>query len=288
MTVEADGIQEALEGGLRVGLTAAGRAGELLAAGLQRQLAEVRARGEQEARLLAQRLHVERTAARAQLAPTTEGTWWDRASAREIVQAHTTATAWRDIDPDANRAAERIAEEVRRRYGIDVDATPDRAELEARARRTHEAVVRADEGQTPPWERLTDVQRESAIEAQEYRAAAPRATAEFLEAKMLMDIAERLDKDADAQRAAAQDTRADPVREDGLDLYDTAERRQVLAQELEDKGIDSAVIATRVRADVSQAKPATEATRVTSSTSPKARRTRGGQSHQLQHTGLGK
>src|SRR5450756_54925 len=104
MSVEADGIEEALEGGLRVALTAAGR------------------------------LHVERMAARAQLAPVTDSAWWDRAGAREITQAYATAKAWSGIDPDAERAVERIRGEVRVRYGVDVDAAPDRAALQARAR----------------------------------------------------------------------------------------------------------------------------------------------------------
>jgi hypothetical protein len=63
-------------------------------------------------------------------------------------------------------------------------------------------------------------------------------------------------------------------------MYDTAERRQSRARELEAKGIDQKVIATRMRADVSQGRPATEAVRG-SSRAPKARATRAPES-QLQ------
>ena len=302
MSVEADGIEEALEGGLRVALTAAGRGGEHLAVRMQ-QLAVVRARNEQEAKELAGRLHVERMAARAQLAPVTDSAWWDRAGAREITQAYTTAKAWSGIDPDAERAVERIRGEVRVRYGVDVDAAPDRAALQARARARHDVDVQLSDHQVQPWERLGESERERAIEAEARRAAAPVASAEFLEAKMLMDMADRIDKDAgdararvagerdpgagdrDVSSAAAGHTRADAVREDGRDLYDTAGRRQGFARELEGKGIDGEVVATRLRADVSQARPATEATLVATSNSPKARRTRAGHNQQLQHSG---
>jgi len=200
MSVEADGIEEALEGGLRVALTAAGRGGEHLAVRMQ-QLAVVRTRNEQEAKELAGRLHVERMAARAQLAPVTDSAWWDRAGAREITQAYTTAKAWSGIDPDAERAVERIRGEVRVRYGVDVDAAPDRAALQARARARHDVDVQLSDHQVQPWERLGESERERAIEAEARRAAAPVASAEFLEAKMLMDMADRIDKDADDARA---------------------------------------------------------------------------------------
>ena len=57
-------------------------------------------------------------------------------------------------------------------------------------------------------------------------------------------------------------------------LYDSAERREGTARDLESQGIDPAVVKTRMRADISQGKPATEA--VTSKPrSAKARKTRG-------------
>ena len=306
MSVEADGIEEALEGGLRVALTAAGRAGEHLAVRMQQQLAVVRASNEQEAKELAGRLHVERMAARAQLAPVADSAWWDRASAREITQAYTTAKAWSGIDPDAERAVERIRGEVRGRYGVDVDAAPDRAALEARARARHDVDVQLSDHQVRPWDRLSQSERERAVETEARRAAAPRASAEFLEAKMLMDMADRVDRVADDARAtatgesdpgardryvssaAAEHTQAAAVGEGGRDLYDTAGRRQGFARELARKGIDGEVVATRLRADVSQARPATEATRAADSRSPKARHTRAGLGRQLQDSGLDK
>lgn len=52
-------------------------------------------------------------------------------------------------------------------------------------------------------------------------------------------------------------------------MYDRAERREGTAKELESKGIDGQAVVTRMRADVIQAKPATEAVQAGNSKAPK-------------------
>ena len=84
MPGENDGMEEALEGGLNVTLTAAGRVGEQIAVRMQNELARAKARDEEYAAEAAQRLRVQRLAARAQLAPVSDSAWWDRAGAKEI------------------------------------------------------------------------------------------------------------------------------------------------------------------------------------------------------------
>ena len=65
-----------------------------------------------------------------------------------------------------------------------------------------------------------------------------------------------------------------------------AERREGTARDLEAKGINREAVATRMRADVSQAKPATEAVKAgAAARTPKARKTRG-RAAQVQRTGL--
>lgn len=131
-----------------------------------------------------------------------------------------------------------------------------------------------------------------------------RAAAEHAEAQRLMQQADREDRLADQARSAAEhepdpDERAraaaeaaerdvfgDRAREDGRAAYDSAERREATASELRAKGIDGDVVETRMRADVSQARPATEAVAAkTAGRSPKARKTRG-RAAQAQRTGL--
>jgi len=86
--------------------------------------------------------------------------------------------------------------------------------------------------------------------------------------------------------AAALDGRGDVARTEGHATYDSAERREALASDLERVGVDREIVATRVRADVSQAVPATEATRTAMKKSPKARKGRAGRGQRVQRTGL--
>jgi hypothetical protein len=140
----------------------------------------------------------------------------------------------------------------------------------------------------------------AAAEKERHRAAA----AEHAEAQRLMQQADREDRQADQARSAAEhepdpDERARPAaeaaqrdalcdraREDGHATYDSAERRGATASELRAKGIASDVVDTRMRADVSQARPATEAVAArTAGRSPKARKAQG-RAVQAQRTGL--
>ena len=61
---------------------------------------------------------------------------------------------------------------------------------------------------------------------------------------------------AQAQQA---ETRSQGARAAAQPLYDSADRRRATAANLEGKGIDAETVATRMRADVSQGRPATEA-----------------------------
>lgn len=72
------------------------------------------------------------------------------------------------------------------------------------------------------------------------------------------DEAPAAEKAQDGAAAESQD-RADELREDAANSYDSAERREATAHELESKGLDHELVATRMRADVSQGRPATEA-----------------------------
>src|SRR6476620_3478097 len=118
---ESDGIEEAIEGMSRVGLTVAGRLGEQVARAREQALRRAQATEEQQARELQARFDAERAAARAQLAPLLDNHLWDTASGRDVERVHEAATAWKDHDPAARSAAEVIRDQVQRRYGLDVD-----------------------------------------------------------------------------------------------------------------------------------------------------------------------
>jgi hypothetical protein len=228
---ESDGIEEALEDQMRAIMTAAGRAGQQLARLHEQRLADARRSSEREGREYAAQLRDEREAARAQTAPVSEAEWWDRATPVDIGKAYTTTRTWSDVDPEADRAGQRIRDEVRTRYGADVN----------------------DAGVDPA--------------AAEHDLARAGAREDFYAREPEM-----------AQAAAARD--------DGRSTYDTAGRREAFASELERAGIDGETIATRIRADVSQGRPATEATRTASTKAPSAGKGSGGRVQQSQLDGL--
>lgn len=271
MAQDSDGIEEAFEGQLRVMLTAAGQIGERIARMREDALRRTASASEQEARALHSRLAAERDAARAALTTVHRPQWWDQASPDQIATAHQTARTWSREDPEADRAQHRIRQEVRTRFGVDVDAAG-----------ADPAAVRAA------------VERASALRA-ESDGERSRASAEHVEAAQLVAEAETADRLAEEsrQRARRQGSRdvddarlasvdaeqhersADDARGEAAPRYDSAERREATAAQLAARGLDSDTVDARMRADVSQAKPATEAVAGSPGRAPKARKSRG-------------
>ncbi|QCU79733.1 hypothetical protein E7744_15615 (plasmid) [Citricoccus sp. SGAir0253] len=283
MAEENDGIDEVFEGQLRVAITAAGQIGERMARALEESQRRAQATSEQEARELASRLAAERQAARTELGAVHRKEWWDNATPEQIGRSYQVACAWAAEDPEAVRAEHRIRDEVRTRYGIDVDNTG--ADPEAVGQAVQVELERAE--------------RDRADAATEQG----RAQQENTEAQLLMAQADHEDRRADQARAAEYEPdpderiRAAAVSEqseahavqasaDGATMYDSSERREGTARELEARGIDSEVVATRLRADVSQGRPATEAVTATGkTTAPKVRKA-AGRGPTVQRSGL--
>ena len=64
------------------------------------------------------------------LAPVEKDQWWDKAQPSDVAMAHAVAEGWKDQDPTALAASERIRRQVLARYGIDTrDVGPDAAYL---------------------------------------------------------------------------------------------------------------------------------------------------------------
>jgi hypothetical protein len=237
---EPDGINEALSGTLRVALTVAGQVAERMARAREQAARDARAASEHEARELQARLDAERAAARAALAPLTREEWWRHAAPNDIAQAWETAQAWRDLDPVAQQASERIHTEVHARYQLD---TRDlRADL---------AAVRA------------------ALAAREGAAAQrSRSDEEETETVALLAGANRLDVAQDADR---QDNRSAGGDADHLT---EAASREDLARGLQGVA-DAETVEARVVAATNQARPAVEAVTAPPARAPRARPSRG-------------
>ncbi|ABK05865.1 hypothetical protein Arth_4224 (plasmid) [Arthrobacter sp. FB24] len=116
---ESDGIDEVLDGGMRQSLIIASRIAETLARRRQESQRQQEHQDAQAAHEAQARLTADRSAAHAALAPVNRDQWWDKAQPHDIATAHAVAEGWKDHDPTALAASEKIRQEVFTRYGID-------------------------------------------------------------------------------------------------------------------------------------------------------------------------
>lgn len=264
MAEENDGIADALDGQLRVALTVAAQLGARFAR-IREELARTRqAQTEQQNRELQARFDAERAAARAELAPVYERSWWDSASVEQIAGVHETATAWHGVDSEADRAGERIAEEIRDRYGLDM------YDLEADPAAVREALARAERTRSD--------------------AAASRgeSAVDVAEAGAFLTAAETLDRAAEERQRLEDERERDELRDDAnadraeaAEAFDSAERRERFASSLEGKA-DREVIDARMTTAADQARHPREAVTTAPKRAAKARKTPTGQGQQRQ------
>ena len=245
---EADGMDDAVDGAMRTGLMVASRIGEQLARMREQEQRTIATAEEQRARELQERFDAQRAAARAQLAPVSREDWWDKATPEMIERVHETATAWKAYDPDAAQASEKIREQVQSRYGIDVNNTgSDEASVS-------EALARVQLARS---------------EAESERTKAAAARTDEVVAGAAVAGANRQDR-AD---------RSEPA-------WDTAERRQQLAESLEGKG-DREAVNARLLADKHQGTHPSEAVAQKPSLSKKTKMPRqSGKGKALERGGL--
>lgn len=237
---ESDGIEESIDGTTRVAMTVAARTAADLAREFERRRKDARDRDVRQAREDATRTEALWQQTRAELAPVMQERWWEQARPADIAHAYEQARAYDSEDARAYR--DRIRDEVRDRYGVDVDDL-------------------AREGGS-------DEHRER-DEAERDRAEASRLTTEA-------DQADRAAEGAhDGPEAEQEHDRATTALEDASTIYDSAERREAMAEEMRSRGVDRDVVEARVAADTGQAAPARDAVKSPAKRTPPARRNRG-------------
>lgn len=176
--VHSGEVEGELEGVLRTLVASAGRIGETIARAREEAARRAEAESMQRARELQAQYEQERVLARAQVQPVNEPAWWDRASVADIAHAYETTAAWKDDDPNLADAHAKMGDELRERYGLDVN----------------------DLGADP--ERVTDVlrEREAVGEVVDVQGSTPE---ERRETDTLLNAAERHDQAAEAARSYA-------------------------------------------------------------------------------------
>lgn len=280
MADESDGIEEAFEGQLRIAVTAAGRVGEVIARAREEAARRAQARSEQATRELASRFEAEKRAARVELGNVYRSDWWEKATPDQIGGALTTARAWGNEDPEAIRAEGRIRDELRTRYGVDVDNTgADPAAVQAAVEAEQARRQSETERQRSATEQAEAVELSRQADESDRAAEASRDTAE--------NAPEENEREQAQAQAEREQSRAETTREKSEPLHDSSERRERDANKLEQQGVGKEAVNAKMAADVSQAKPATAAVKAQQRQSAKARPNRS-RSPRVQRTDMGR
>lgn len=238
MAEQGDGVLDEAEGNMRMALMSAAQMARA-ATQARRDAAERATRRDlEEARQLQAQLDAQRVAARAELAPVLEASWWNQARVSDIARAYQTAVTFRDEDQAARDAESRIREELRDRYGVDVNETgADPSVVQA-------ALVDRD-GARVEREQLRDQARDD-----QDLAAGLVVTAEVLEATADIEDADEAAK----VRELAADVEADAER-----TWDSAERREAHVAGIQPGENQPVAAAAWKQADVDNARHPREA-----------------------------
>lgn len=194
--------------------------------------------------------------ARAQVLPTREQAWWDRARPEDIAHAYETTVAWKGNDPDLAQAHLRIGDELRERYGIDignVGADPNRV-AEVLSERQAAAKLIPVRG-FPDWEQHETDQLLNAADRHDRATESARRDAQIPELSVPLPTSEAGSHIGNpAASVAAQGPAAEEECNAGLAMWDSAERRNGHAEQMAAQGVDPVAIRAQYGADVSNAK----------------------------------
>jgi hypothetical protein len=247
--LNGDGVLDEAEGNIRMMLMMAAQSARSALQRRQERL-QLAARSDlAEARVLQAQLDAERAAARAELAPVHQSSWWDQAQVRDVARVYETAVLWRDDDQVARDAESRIKQELRDRYGVDVNEWgADPSVVAAHLEATERARVEKEEQETLAAEER-DVATGLAVEAEIIEWQADHA--EAAEAEDLRDEAAQVEHDAEL-------------------AWDSAQRREEHAAAIQ--GPDApAAAAAWTQADVDNSKHPREAVRGSRPKSPRTK-----------------
>jgi len=236
MAEESDGVIEEAGGQMRIALMAATQMAEKFSRLREELTRRAEAQTEQQTRELRARFDADRNAARATVAPTARPEWWNTASVQDVAEMYQTARAWEPVDEDLASAAQHMRDEVRDRYGVDVDGDTVRGGNELVRDALVTATARADEDRTasedPMRGMLNDLEKGRA----DARAAVdPVYRAEWWDTAGVADVAAAYEaahawEDVDVDIAAhAQQMRYEIQNRYGLDVAAMHDRPDALA-----------------------------------------------------------
>lgn len=236
MAEESDGVIEEVGGQMRIALMAATQMAEKFSRLREELTRRAQAQTEQQTRELRVRFDADRNAARATVAPTARPEWWNTASVQDVAEMYQTRRAWEPVDEDMASAAQHMRDEVRDRYGVDVDGDTVRGGDELVRDALVTATARADEDRTAsedPMRRMLSDLEEGRADAR--AAVDPVYRAEWWDTADVADVAAAYEaahawEDTDTDIAAhAQQMRYEIQNRYGLDVAAMHDRPDALA-----------------------------------------------------------
>lgn len=242
---ESDGVEETTQAGMRMLFIGAARVAETLMRVRQQHLARAAAESAARAKDMQQRFEGEMLAARSAYLRVEDPQWWQHSRPEELAESYRTAAAWADVDPEAEKARRRMVDEISQRYGVDLTTTP----VEEMGPELEAAAARLEH----------------------------QASMNMVESSALLSAAERADQSGETEASNEMEGQS-------AGAWDSAERRSATAAELHAAINDPEAVEARMKADVAQGAPATEATRGAGQKAPKARRTTATESRQKQQS----
>lgn len=278
MADESDGLTENVDQRTRVAVQVAMQAAEQIARARQNAAHRVEAADQQEATQLRARMDAERTTAGLEFSQTRDARWWEQASPQQIGDTYQSAVAWRDEHPQARDAERHMRETLHQRYGIDVnDLQADPAAVAAELEHRQQQAATEREGAGAQRGEAESLMAQSEL-------AEGRSRAADQEAETGTDPAAR--DDARTETRAFEDV-AERLEAEGVGQWDSAQRREQQAEALRGEGVPENAVQARTLADVSQAKPATEAVAGRNGGAPGVARARSGHGQTLQRQNPG-
>lgn len=320
MVDEADGIDEAFEGQVRMLLMGASRLGERVARAREQQARNAQAASESEAREISARIAAERAAAQADLSKVRQDSWWESASLPQVADAYQTVVAWQGEGPFFESTKTYMEQQLETRYGIRPEDLPTSGQEQDQAREngtdehqeaakeraeaaaligaadaidTQEAAraaaLDARRDETSADMRYDDAHPDRAAEEQrlgglvrdqEIASGAPLTPDELARVGMRLEeqgtlgdgpvsneaaaawqrerSTERVEANRDSVPAGNYEAALGSLteRRQAAVKWDSSERREQLAQELDRSGIPEDAVAARLNADLAQGLPA--------------------------------
>ena len=280
---EPDGVGEVFDEVLRGALMIGGQLARHRAARRAEQLRQAARESVESARAELQRQHALKQQSLRPLDGVAHAAWWDHADAAGIRDAWLAARDWQAEDPRAANAVWKMAEELRKRHGLDVTEVdpaafgrqhqlPERASLTVGEIRALQAQLDTEQHEA--------VQRLRAAHDLDSPAAAhdvERLTARVQELQELRDLAQRaISPDPDSalarERATRREDRDATVTAAAAAAADVArELRDTLAVRLADAGLGEDEVQAQVLGVVAQ--PDAPSAAVSSRRAPRASKT---------------